>query len=350
MWVSLFRKWTVLAVLVWMVAALPAMAQPEYFEGDVTGDMNLPDVVARVNGVDLESKYIRFELNRMLKDREEAVPLDQRERLALDILDREINRELIFKEGGKSGFNVDAKLVSEQFSKLKENYESEEAFQKALEARGLTEEDIKKSIEVDLTANSLLRDQVKNKIVITDQQVEHFYEQRKNVFQRPEAYRAQHIFVPLIPVDVIETTPIEQLKADKEKYIAEARKKIETVYEKLKAGADFAELARTHSEDVGSAEKGGDLDFIYKGVFDPEIDEAVSRLKIGEVSGIVKSKYGFHILKLNETKPAEDVPLEEVKASIQNYLFTSEAEKVIARYIDSLRKKADIQVFYQPAG
>lgn len=350
MWVSFFRKWTALAVMVWICAALPVAAEPEYFEGDVTGDMNLPSVVARINGVDLESKYIRFELNRLLKDREEPMPLGQRQRMALDILDREINRELIYKEGGKSGYTVDPEQVREQFNKLKENYESEAAFQAALKQRDLTEADIKKSIEVDLTANSLLRDQVKGKIVITDQQVEHFYEQKKNAFQRPEAYRAQHIFVPLIPVDVIEQTPIEQLKADKEKYIAQAREKIEAVYEKVKAGADFAELARTHSEDVGSAEKGGDLDFIYKGVFDPEIDEAISKLKMGEVSGIVRSKYGFHILKLNETKPAEDVPLEEVKESIQNYLFTTEAEKVIARYIDSLRKKADIEIFYQPAG
>lgn len=348
MWVSYFRKWAALAVLGLALAAVPVAAEPEYFQEDVTGDLDLPKVVARVNGVDLESKYIKFEMNRLLQNRKEPLPLVKRKRMAVDILEREINRELIYREGGKAGYSVTPEAVQEQFDKLRENYESYGAFQQALKQRGLTEAEIKKSIEVDLTANDLLRDQVKGKIHVTDEQVEHFYKEKKSVFQRPEAFRAQHIFVPHIPVDVIEKASMDQLKEVMAEYSREAKKKIDAVYEKVKAGEDFGDLARQYSEDAGSAEKGGDLDFMYKGVLDPEIDEAVSKLKVGEVSGVVKSKYGYHILKLNDTKPSEEVPLDEIRQSIQNYLFTTGAEKVIERYIDSLRKKAEIEVFYQP--
>lgn len=345
--ISLLSRLSVLAGL-WVVllTASPAAAQDKFFQKDWTDDMNIPDVVARVNGVDVDSKYVKFELNRILKDQKKPLSLLKRQRLASDIIDREINRELIYLEGRKEGYSVSPAEVQKQFEKVKASYDSEKAFEAALKRRDLTEDEIKKSIKVDLVANNLLRDKVKGKILVTDAQVEHFYKKEKESFRRPKAYRTRHIFIPHIPADVVQSSPQQELLGKMEEYSAEARKKIDAVYEKVKAGEDFSELARQYSEDVGSAEKGGDLDFIYKGVFDPAFDEAVAKLEVGEISPVVKTQYGYHIIKLIDTKPPEDVPLEELKPSIQKHLFTTEAEKMIHRYIESLRKKADVQIFY----
>ena len=154
------------------------------------------------------------------------------------------------------------------------------------------------------------------------------------------------VFIPHVPMEVMETISREDLTEKMDEYSLEAEKKIRGIYEKVKEGGDFAELARQHSEDIATAPNGGDLDFMYKGVFDPAFDEAIAKLKKGEVSGVVKSQFGYHIIKLNETRPAEPVPFEEVKASIQQYLFTTEAKQLVERYIDSLRKKAEIKIFY----
>ena len=137
------------------------------------------------------------------------------------------------------------------------------------------------------------------------------------------------------------------MKEKADEYRAASKKKIDEVYGKIKAGGNFQELAKEYSEDAGSASKGGDLDFMYKGVFDPMFDKAVADLKVGETSSIVETEFGYHIIQLMETKPADYAPFEDVKESIQKHLFMTEAQKLVGRYIEALRKKADIIVYYR---
>ncbi len=140
----------------------------------------------------------------------------------------------------------------------------------------------------------------------------------------------------------------DELSAQANKLREEARKQIEKIEKELKDGGDFAELAKKYSQDAGSAEKGGSMGFVYKGMLDPQYDEAVSKLKPGGVSGIVESRYGFHIIKLNETMPAGQAKFDEVEASIQKHLFTEEAKKLVSRHIQLFRKEAKIEMLYKP--
>ncbi len=137
------------------------------------------------------------------------------------------------------------------------------------------------------------------------------------------------------------------MKEKADEYRVASKNKIDEVYGKVKAGENFEELARQYSEDKASADKGGDLDFIYKGVFDPMFDKAVADLKVGETSGIVETEFGYHIIQLMETKPSDYAPFAEVKESIQKHLFMTDAQKLVGRYIEALRKKADIIVYYR---
>ena len=230
---------------------------------------------------------------------------------------------------------------------FKKSFGSEDEFQQALKVRGISEDELRKGIEVDLIAKQLLDDRVKGKIHITDTQVKKFYEDKKESFKRPESFRVRHIFVSYVPFDVVQNTSPEEMKEKADEYRAASKKKIDEVYGKVKAGGNFEELAKQYSDDQGSSGKGGNLDFMYKGVFDPMFDKAVAELKVGETSGIVETEFGYHIIQLMETKPSDYAPFAEVKESIQNHLFITEAQKLVGRYIEALRKKADIIVYYR---
>ena len=95
-----------------------------------------------------------------------------------------------------------------------------------------------------------------------------------------------------------------------------------------------------------SRKNGGDLDVIYKGVFDPSFDEAVSKLNPGEITGKVETRFGFHVIKLIEKHPSEQTPFDELEPSIQKHLFMEEAKKLVEVYIDELRKQAKIETFF----
>jgi parvulin-like peptidyl-prolyl isomerase len=314
---------------------------------DLTEGMNIPQVIAKVNGVEMRSEYIRFRLNLDMRRIGQNLNAQQKSKLAGAIIEKEIVRELMYQEGQAKGQGVSPETIGKELQEFKKSYGSEDEFQKSLKARGITEDELKKGIEVDLIAKNLLDGRIKGKVHITDTQVKKFYEDRKDSFKRPESFRARHIFVGYVPFDVLQNTTPEEIKEKAGEYRAASKKKIDEVYGKLKAGGNFEELAKQYSEDEGSAGKGGDLDFMYKGVFDPMFDKAIDGLKVGETSNIVETEFGYHIIQLLETKPSEDAPFEEVKESIQKHLFMTEAQKLVGKYIEVLRKKADIIVYYR---
>ena len=330
-----------------LISGAPVSAAEPAGGNDLTEDMNIPQVVAKVNGTELRSDYIRFRLNLDMRRIGQNLNAQQKAKLAGAIIEKEIVRELMYQEGQAKGSGVSPETVEKELEEFKKSYGSEEEFQQALKLRGIDEGELKKGIEVDLIAKNLLDDRVKGKVEITDTQVKKFYEDKKESFKRPEAFRARHIFVAYVPFEVVQSTPPEEMKEKAGEYRAVAKKKIDEVYEKIKSGGDFEALAKEYSEDKGSADKGGDLDFMYKGVFDPMFDKTVADLKVGETSGIVETEFGYHIIQLMETKPSEYAPFKDVEQSIQKHLFMTEAQKLVGRYIEALRKKADIIVYYR---
>jgi parvulin-like peptidyl-prolyl isomerase len=336
-----------IVLLVSLILSAPVGAAEPLGGEDLTEGMNIPRVVAKVNGVELRSDYIRFRVNLDMRRIGQNLNAQQKAKLAGAIIEKEIVRELMYQEGHAKGSGVSPETVEKEMQEFKKSFGSEDEFQQALKVRGISEDELKKGIEVDLIAKQLLDDRVKGKIHITDTQVKKFYEDKKESFKRPESFQVRHIFVSYVPFDVVQNTSPEEMKEKADEYRVASKNKIDEVYGKVKAGENFEELARQYSEDKASADKGGDLDFIYKGVFDPMFDKAVADLKVGETSGIVETEFGYHIIQLMETKPSDYAPFAEVKESIQKHLFMTDAQKLVGRYIEALRKKADIIVYYR---
>jgi peptidyl-prolyl cis-trans isomerase D len=182
------------------------------------------------------------------------------------------------------------------------------------------------------------RDQMRQKVVVTPQEIQRYYNDNIQQFQTPEQVRASHILLKTEGKDE-----------------AEVRKQAEDVLKQAKApGADFAALAKKYSEDEGSKDKGGDLDYFSKGRMVPEFETAAFAMQPGQISDLVKSQYGFHIIKVIDHKPAVTQPLEQVKAQIQEQLASQKADEQIAdrarQLQDKIKKPADLDSAAREAG
>ncbi|HEY7059113.1 MAG TPA: peptidyl-prolyl cis-trans isomerase, partial [Vicinamibacterales bacterium] len=166
------------------------------------------------------------------------------------------------------------------------------------------------------------------KVSVTGLQIERYYNDNLQQYQTPEQVRASHILLKT------------EGKDD-----AAVKKQAEEILAKIKSGADFAELAKKYSEDEGSAKKGGDLDYFGKGRMVPEFEQKAFSMQPGEVSDLVKSQYGYHIIKLVDKKPAETKPLAEVRSQIEDQLkweqVQADAQKLADQVARELKTPAD---------
>ena len=164
----------------------------------------------------------------------------------------------------------------------------------------------------------------------TDAQVREFYDKNPDKFKQEEAIRASHI---LIPADE---------KAD-DATKKKARAEADSVLKELQAGGDFAELAKKHSKD-GSAAQGGDLNFFPKGQMVPAFDQAAWALKPGQISDVVTTPFGYHIIKVTDHRAASTVPFDQVSGRIKEYLAQQQKQERAQAFIESLKQKAKIEV------
>lgn len=307
---------------------------------------SIPDVVARVNGSDISAKHIKFQFLQVLKNTNSPITSVQKDKIIRKVIDKEVVRELMYQEGQKLSLKVDPKLIEAELQALKSGYKNEDDFKQALLDRGITEDDLIKSIEVDSQAQIILKQQVKGMTGVNDVMVEKYYEENKENFRRPTAYRASHVLIMPFSPDIIKKTKIEDLQGKKEELTQKAKEKILEIQIELKNGEDIEKLAKKYSHDESTAQNGGDLGFFYAESAEKRFTDAVSKLRVGETSDVVETKFGFHLIKLTDTKPSEYASFTDMKKSIQEHLFMEEARSRVSDYIASLREKAKIEILY----
>jgi peptidyl-prolyl cis-trans isomerase D len=159
----------------------------------------------------------------------------------------------------------------------------------------------------------------KKNVVVNEADLKTYYEQNSSRFGTKEERRASHILI---------TAPASMSAADREK----AKAKVEQLLADVKKAPNtFAEVARKNSQDPGSAEKGGDLDFVTKGAMVKPFEDAMFALKKGEISGVVETEFGYHIIHLTDIKPAVVPPFEQVRATIENDMRSQQATQEFAK-------------------
>jgi peptidyl-prolyl cis-trans isomerase C len=220
--------------------------------------------------------------------------------------------------------------VDAQVAQMQKQFKDEAEFTKALAARNATVEQLKADARVDMSINKMMEAELATTTAATDADAQDFYAKNPDKFKQPETVRASHILVK------IEKDDTEATKKEK-------RAKIDGVLKRAKAGEDFAALARDNSAD-GSASQGGDLGFFPRGQMVPPFDQAAFALKPGEISDVVTTDFGYHIIKLTEKKDGSLVPLEQVKPRVIEFLTNQKKQERVDTFINEAKKRAKIEV------
>ena len=319
------RFYQIFTILILVLFSLPAMAADKTPSGGK---------VAVINGVVITQahfdKELKVHLERVSRQGKQ-ISEEQITALKKDVLDGLIEREVLYQESQKAGIKIDEQKVNDQMAGIRKRFPNEEEFKKALASMGLTEEEVRTQIQRGLAIRGLIDQKVANKIVVTDEETKAYYDGNPQLFKQPEQVKASHILIK------VEPTADDATKAA-------ARKKIEDIRKKLTDGGDFAELAKEYSEGP-SAPKGGDLGYFRRGQMVKAFDDTAFSMKINEVSGLVETRFGYHLIKVYDKKPEQTLAYADVKDKIAQRLKQEKIEKGAIAYVENLKKDAKIEKF-----
>jgi foldase protein PrsA len=281
------------------------------------------DVAAKVNG----EKITVEELNQQVEQLKKQYPtmfegadgegrlIDFKQRLLNNLIDQELVRQA----AEDKGVQVTDADVDKQITQLKSGFDDDKAFTEALTSAGMTEDSLKGQIREQLLTQKLI-ESLDASATATDAEIKAYYEANKEQFDQKAAKRASHILFK--PED----------KATAEKVLKE-----------LNSGGDFAQLAKKYSTDTATAANGGDLGWPTSAYVE-EFQKALDGLKVGETSKLVKTPYGYHIIRVTDEREASQQKLEDVKDQISQILVQQSRADAYQKFLDQLRKKAKIEI------
>jgi len=320
-------KQTLFAVILCLVFMKPSLVEGKIFDR----------VVAKVNSEIITLSSIEGRANALKeKYRNEDGNYDENQilREALEML---IDETLKLQQGKKMGFEVDDIAIDAAIKDIERKNSLEEGqLGFMLEAEGKSLETYKNVIRDQILVSKITRFEMGSRMTISERKIAKYYHENQKEFWESSQVRVKHILL------LFEKDASEKIRKEK-------NKQIKKILSELKEGKDFAEAAKEYSEDV-SASLGGDVGFVKKGQMVPEFEKAVYRLKEGEISGVVETEYGYHIIKAEEIQKGRTIPFKDVKNKIKNILSTSKQESAYKAWISELRKSAFIEksLFEEP--
>jgi len=304
--------------------------------------------VARVDGIEIKQKEVDTYINFYKKQSTSSELTGDEEELKtleVNIVDSLIVTKLLEKYAEENNITVSSEEVDKQIKLIIDSYSSEEDFKKGLKDMGIDRKFLENYFR-SLMLGSKIFDVVTTDVIVTSQEVKQYYEDNKKpLFIIPASVKASHILAifPWVEDNSEETEETEEGRK-------EALEKIKMVEDKLKNGVDFEVLARQYSDDSASAASGGDLGYISKGQMIEEFEEALFSMDVGEVSEIVETKYGFHIIKVFDRQEEYIQKFDEVEESINEYLLNLNKMEKWEDFIFSLIEEVNIEYFTDVEG
>jgi peptidyl-prolyl cis-trans isomerase C len=303
--------------------ATPAAEQPLPPE-------KIPAVVAKVNGTPIAKDELLKAVNQV---RSQMPGLTTTAEIYRRVLDNLVSRELLLQEVKTAGITVTDTEINQQINELKGRFPSPEKFQEALKKEHLTEAEFTRQAREAFAVQKLVETKVVNDVKVSDQEVKDFYDKNQDKMKRPERVHVRHI---LVKVDKGAAADVKQ----------KARAKADDLLAKAKGGADFAKLATESSDDPGSKQHGGDLSWVARGQTVPPFETAAFALKKpNELSPVVETEYGYHVIQLVERQDAGVMPFAEVKDRIAEFLKQQQQQAKMQDHLKVLKAKGKVEVF-----
>jgi peptidyl-prolyl cis-trans isomerase SurA len=271
----------------------------------------------------------------------DAASQEQALSFKLNILNELINNQILVAHAAKSHITVSEAEVDTKAKELQSPYSREE-FQKKLAEQGLDAASLRDEIRQNLILTKLVNKEIVSRINVTDQEIAAYYERNKATFNIPETqyHLAQIAVTPAVEPQVRNT------KNDDAQNEQAAERKVQALYARLRAGDDFASLAQEYSEDPRTAAGGGDMGFLPASTLNsnPALQKAITSLRPGEMTGILRGLDGFHIVKLLGKEEAGQRQLSDpqVQSSIRQTLSNEREQLLRAAYLEDLRNRANV--------
>lgn len=295
--------------------------------------VELPDPVAIVEGEKISRADLEKTFGSALAssgiNADDLAP-DQKMAGYREILDELIVDKLISRKASSVEIK-DADLEAE-IKRVKGQFPSEDVFKAEMAKAGETDSSFRDSIKKMMQQQKWMETQVGDKASVSDADIKKFYDENKKEFEHPELVRASHILIR-VPEDAPENVAAEKKKT------AEAA--LERVTGKKE---DFAAVAKEVSEEPGAKESGGDLNFFPKERMVPEFANAAFAMKKGEISKApVRSKFGWHVIKVTDRKDSGTMPYDEVKPQVKSYLEGGKRREAVRTVVDAIRAEAKVE-------
>ncbi|HKQ53591.1 MAG TPA: peptidylprolyl isomerase [Pyrinomonadaceae bacterium] len=315
----------------------------------------LPAVVATVNGREVPTKLYEMYLR---NGREElglnpATEEGRRklEQLKEGIVSELIDRALILDEAERLGLTISQERLGAAVARAVEQFGGEEKYDLYLAGHHLKRDDYVEVVKMELAAE-LLRAELNRNLSVADEEVRKYYAAHKSepAFRRPARVTAAHILIAARPNLIAReferdrNLKGEALAAAVREEVARRRQLAEELRAQAARGADFATLARQHSEDPSSREQGGDLGTFSRGTHTSGFDDAAFALKPGKLSNVVQTEYGFHVIKLFRKEPARSLTLNEATPEIRGRLLSALEAAKLGEALRALRRTAGVRL------
>jgi peptidyl-prolyl cis-trans isomerase C len=298
-------------------------------------------VVAKGKGVEVKRSQLDsalISIKSAAAARGQTMPPEQMRPLEQQVLQRLIQIQLLLGKATDADRTKGKEAVEKQFALILKRAGSEEALNRQLKSVGMTEAELRAKMAEEATAQAVLERELK--VTVTDGDVKTFYDENPTRFEEPEMVRASHILLSTLD------SARQPLSDDKK---AAKRKQAEDLLKRARGGEDFTKLAKEFSEDPGVKENNGEYTF-PRGTADPrramvpEFESAAFSLNTNQISDIVTTQFGYHIIKLHEKIPARQVALAKVADDLKEGLKRREMEKLLPDYIEKLKQASNVEI------
>lgn len=293
----------------------------------LAGPLDKP--VVKVNGTILTEANLQETLNEIIPAGPFHGGFSPEKRLMYrqKAFEKMIEKELLHQEAIKRGLRVEEEVKKARARTIK-RLGGRKKLKAALKRTHLTDKQYKEKLRKKYLVKRLIALEVREKAPVSDEEVKAYYKGNKERFMRPEARRLTHILISVKP----NATAEERRRK---------RERAQEVIEKIKGGEDMSVVAWNYSDDPYRV-KGGDFGLVHKGRLNPSLEKEVRKLKPGQLSGIIETIYGYHVVRVEEVKKPQQLSLDDVSQKIKRELTRKREKRLLEALIGRLRKEARI--------
>ncbi|HEX4284918.1 MAG TPA: peptidylprolyl isomerase [Terracidiphilus sp.] len=318
-----------------LMTALPALSLLAQTRTSVPsspyGGLTVEEIIARVNDQIINSSDYQRSMQEMDQEqRQRGASMQEISEAHKDLLRNLIDQQLWLSKGKELGVTGETELVT-RLNEIRKQYNmaSLEDLEKAAHDQGVSFEDFKANIRNQIVTQEVMRQEVGQRIHMTPGEVQRYFDEHKQDYAQQESVKLSEILVSTGTADAQKS--------------AEAQTKANDIEAKLKAGADFTQLART-SSDAPAAAEGGDLGTYKRGQLGKVFEDATFGLKVGEFTDPILTKQGYVILKVVSHTQGGIPQLKDVESDVENNYFMSRMEPAIRDYLTKMRDDASIEI------